>query len=357
VTSPLFWTFAAGLLVIAVAILLVPRLMQRGEQGRRSLGTLLWPLAIVPVSVGLYFFSTSYDPELDYLRGRNPADLAELEQLAARLGANPEDPAGWVLLGRSYLELGDYERARQALQEAWDRTPSPDTALRLSYAQALLLADARTGVERAGELLDQVVAAEPGNQEALWLGGLVAVQRGRPAVAIERWNALLATNPPPDVAAEVRGYIDQLTAATSNAGGRIPAGGDPGAAGSSPGSAAAAAGPVLSIDIAVAPAMPVADLGPNAIVYLLARSPDGGPPLAAKQIPLSALPGRFELGVADAMLPGRTIAGHERVTVIARISLSGVATEQPGDIYGQVEVDVASGEPVTITIDSVVPSA
>ena len=351
-TPSLFWACAAGLLAIAVAILLAPRIAKRGEPGGRSAATILWPLAIVPLSIGLYFAATSYNAELDYLRGRNPADIALLEQLAARLGANPDDPAGWTLLGRSYLELGDYELARQALQEAWDRTASPDAALKLSYAEALLLTDPGTGLERAGDLLDEVVAAEPGNQDALWLGGLVAVQRGQPAVAIERWNALLATGPPPDAAAELRGLIGQLTAATASAPDPMPASGVPNIAGS----AGAATGPVLAIDIAVGPEMPGGALGPNAIVYLLARAPGGGPPLAAKQIPLSALPGRFELGVADAMLPGRTIAGQDRVTVIARISLTGEPTEQPGDLYGQAEVEVTSGEPVRITIDSIVPS-
>jgi len=353
VTPLLFWTCVAGLIAAAVAILLVPQLGRRGEPRRGFSAAMLWPLAIAPLSVGLYFAKTSYDAELDYLRGRNPADIALLEQMAARLGANPDDPAGWTLLGRSYLELGDYVRGRAALQEAWDRTEAPDAALKLSYAEALLLTDPGTGIELAGELLEQVVAAEPGNQQALWLGGLVAVERGRPAVAIAHWNALLATDPSPAMAADLRGMIGQLEAATGNPAVPIPATRSP----NTIAGADAATGPVLAFDIAVGPDLPVSALGPNAIVYLLARAPGGGPPLAAKQIPLSALPGRFELGVADAMLPGRTIAGHERVTVIARISLTGVATEQPGDLYGQVEVEVSSGAPVSITIDSIVPSA
>jgi len=352
VTASLYWSCAAALLAIAVAILLAPRIANRGEGRARSAAAILWPLAIVPLSVGLYFVATSYDAELDYVRGRNPADVARLEQMAARLGANPDDPAGWTLLGRTYLELGDYELAKQALQEAWNRTASPDAALKLSYAEALLLTDPGTGIELAGDLLEEVVAAEPGNRDALWLGGLVAVQRGRPAVAIERWNALLATNPPPDVAEELRELIGQLTAATASVASPIPASGVP----STAGSAGTATGPLLAVDIAVGSEMPVGALGANAIVYLLARAPGGGPPLAAKQIPLSALPGRFELGVADAMIPGRTIAGQAQVTIIARISLTGEPTEQPGDIYGQAEVAVASGEPIRITIDSIVPS-
>jgi cytochrome c-type biogenesis protein CcmH len=295
---------------------------------------------VIPAALGLYFLVTSYDVDLDFLEGENPAELAALEELAIRFGGSADAPDGWILVGRSLMELGDYARARRALQEALRRTDSPDVELRLLYAVSLLQTDLRTGLTTAGDLIDQVLAEAPDNQQALWWGGLVALQRNQQALAVERWSSLLETNPPPDVAQVLR---EQLAALTGTAGAVVPAGD--------------ASGPVLAIEVAVAPEIATGALGPNAIVYLLARSPGGGPPLAAKQIPLSALPGRFELGVADAMIQGRTIAGQERVTVIARISLSGVATEQPGDIYGQAEVDVASGETVSITIDSIVPSA
>lgn len=340
-TTPLFWLCAAGLLLLAIAILLAPLWARRSQRNELSQAAILGTLAVIPAALGLYFLVTSYDIDRDFPEGEDPAELAALEELATRFGGNPGNPEGWIVLGRSLLELGDYPRARRALQEAWSRTPSPDTELRLLYAESLLLTDSRTGFATAGELIDQVLADEPGNQQALWWGGLVAVQRDQRDLAVERWNRLLATNPPPDVEQVLREQIIALTAA----------------AGGSPVPADSPAGPILAIEIVVAPEIQTGALGPNAVVYLAARAPEGGAPLAAKQIPLSALPGRFELGVADAMLPGRTIAGHERLTVVARISLTGVATEQPGDIYGQAEVEVASGEPIRITIDSIVPSA
>lgn len=346
--SPLFFVLSGAMLVVAVAFLMFPFWRDRTAGRARNLGGLLAPLALVPVAIGLYFVVSSYDAERDFLRGNSPADLALLAEMAARLGANPDDAAGWALLGRSYLALEQYELGRQALQEAWNRTPTPDNALRLSYAEALLLTDPSTAASTAGDLIDEVLASEPANQDALWWGGLVAVQRDQAALALERWNALLATNLPPDTADQLRGLIFELTAA---------AGGSAAPAAGSGAAVPAVAGPVVAVEIAVAPDMPVASLGPNAIVYLLVRAPGGGPPLAAKQIPLAALPGRFEIGVADAVIPGRTIAGQERVTVIARISLTGEPTEQPGDIFGQAEVDVAGGEPVGLTIDSIVPSA
>jgi cytochrome c-type biogenesis protein CcmH len=37
------------------------------------------------------------------------------EGLSARLASNPQDGQGWLLLGRTYLELQEYAKARDAL--------------------------------------------------------------------------------------------------------------------------------------------------------------------------------------------------------------------------------------------------
>jgi len=41
-----------------------------------------------------------------------------VEQLAARLAAEPTDPDGWLRLARAYVVLGEAERAREALATA-----------------------------------------------------------------------------------------------------------------------------------------------------------------------------------------------------------------------------------------------
>jgi cytochrome c-type biogenesis protein CcmH len=339
--TPQFWIFAGGLLLLAFAFLFVPLWRAQAVTSRRSPGAALGSLLVVPVALGLYFLVSSYDAERDFVQASNSEELALLEQLAERLGANPDDVRGWTLLGRSFLELGDYPRARQALQEAWNRTATPDDMLKVSYAEAMLLTESASALTLAGDLIDQVLASAPDNQRALWWGGIVAVERGQPALAVERWGALLATNPPPDLAEYVRAQMLALAGES----GRVAT------------PATVTAGPVIALEVSIAPGMPVGALGPNTIVYLAARAPGGGPPLAARQIPLSSLPGRFEIGVADAMIPGRSIEGHERVTVIARISLTGEPTEQPGDIFGEAEVEVASGDLVQIMIEQIVPTA
>ena len=77
----------------------------------------------------------------------------------------------------------------------------------------------------------------------------------------------------------------------------------------------------------------------GAVLFLIARRPDGGPPLAVKRIADARFPLEFELGPDDRMIEALPFAGP--MTVTARIDADGNASSRtPGDLFG------ASGEPV-----------
>jgi len=339
-----FWIAAALMTLGALAVLLVPLWRESRQGGKLKLSGPLAALAIVPVSLGLYLLVTTYDPD----RFESPASaelMSQLRALAARLGESPDDVQGWMLLGRSYRTLGDYELARRAFEQAWQRTETPDTTLKLSYAEALLFTDRTAAQGLAGDLIDEVLESSPTNQAALWLGGIVAVERNQPGLAGQRFTAFLATNPPPEIADIVRGELVALAMPESGAPSTV---------------AAAPSGPVIELDVSVAEGMMPDALAPSALLYVFARPAGGGPPLAVKQLPVASLPGRIELSDADAiagMAAGRSLGDQESVTIVARISRSGQATEQPGDVYGEIEVDPEAGEPVSLTLDRIVPDA
>jgi cytochrome c-type biogenesis protein CcmH len=73
-------------------------------------------------------------------------------------------------------------------------------------------------------------------------------------------------------------------------------------------------------------------LGAGDTVFVFARAPDGGPPLAVKRFKASELPAQFRLEDRDAMVPGRTVSSVPQVQLVARLSASGNAIRQPGDI-------------------------
>ena len=68
-------------------------------------------------------------------------------------------------------------------------------------------------------------------------------------------------------------------------------------------------------------------------VFVIARHPSmPGPPVAVRRLTAGALPARVVLTDADAMMPGRKLTALEEVEVLARASLSGSPTAQPGDL-------------------------
>ena len=60
-----------------------------------------------------------------------------VDGLAARLKANPDDPAGWVRLVRAYAVLGEIDRRDAALSEARRRFAGKADALAALGAAAV----------------------------------------------------------------------------------------------------------------------------------------------------------------------------------------------------------------------------
>jgi cytochrome c-type biogenesis protein CcmH len=113
-------------------------------------------------------------------------------------------------------------------------------------------------------------------------------------------------------------------------------------------------GPTIKLDVKLGAGRSAQQLGPNAQLFIFARAPEGGPPLAVVRRPASAVPGEFTLSAANSMIPGRTIANYPEVTVVARLSASGQPTEQPGDWFAQAVVHPTDGAAVALVIDQVV---
>lgn len=78
-------------------------------------------------------------------------------------------------------------------------------------------------------------------------------------------------------------------------------------------------------------------------------------PLAILRKQVSELPVEFQLDETMAMMPAMSLANYREVVVGARISKTGNATPQSGDLQGQSEIIQVGAKDVSITINSVVP--
>jgi cytochrome c-type biogenesis protein CcmH len=78
-------------------------------------------------------------------------------------------------------------------------------------------------------------------------------------------------------------------------------------------------------------------IAPGAVLFVYARPADGSRmPLAILRQPAGAFPVGFKLDDTLAMAPQARLSLHREVTLVARISKSGDATPQPGDITGSL---------------------
>jgi len=343
-----FWIGAALLSAAALAFVMVPLWRQRQLSGGWSrLGSLVAAL-LVPSAVGLYLGIGTWDGQSTPDSATALPPMTELvESLDARLQAQPDDPAGWYLLGQSYMTLSRYADARRAFREGMARDPAPGIDMKLSFAEAETLTDPQALLGEAGQIFEEALQVEPDNPTALWYGGLAAAATERTGVARQRWSRLLQLDPPQAMRDVLQEHLNAL-------GGIAEPVQEPPLqlAQTEP-----TAGPAIRLRIRLGEELAASNsaVGPGAALFIFARAPEGGPPVAVIRETASAVPGEFFLSDANNMLPGRSLADFEVLTIVARISPSGQPIEQSGDLYGEIQYSVGNnGNLLDLVIDQVI---
>jgi cytochrome c-type biogenesis protein CcmH len=149
---------------------------------------------------------------------------------------------------------------------------------------------------------------------------------------------MMSLSPPDNVRAALQQQIDAIDARLKGG----PAAAGPGKLASTAGAAApgrtdgAGVDSATAIHLHVTVSAALTDKVPtDAALFVFVRSPDGGPPLAVKRSGVH-LPQDVELSAADAMVAGRALQPGQNVSVVARISASGSALPQSGDLFGEI---------------------
>ncbi len=260
-------------------------------------------------------------------------------ELKGRLGRQPDDIEGWKLLGRTATVLGDYVIARQAFGEAYTRTRGQDAEAVVGYAESLVLNDEREIDGHAAQLFEQALEMAPDNPRALWYGGITAYRRGDLALAQQRWVELQNHELAPDLRQVLAERLAELEATQGKPSKPV---------------ASQTAQPAIEVAITVSPEI-LAQVGPSASLFVIARRGSGGPPLAVVRRGIGDWPITVRLSDSDAMLPGMSLAGGGPLTLIARISQASQPIAASGDLFGEVGYDFDSAHPASITIDRIVP--
>lgn len=305
--------------------------------------------------------------------------VAMVESLAAKVRERPDDAQGWALLARSMAALERFPEAAEAYAHLAKLVPG-DAQILADYADALGMAQGRTLAGRPYELVKQALDIDPKHPKALAIAGTAALDNGDYATAAAYWQRLGAVLPPdsPD-AQQVQAVLEEIRGRAAASGKPLPAApqalaqapaaspkaDQPAATSSSPqpaanaarGSEGAGASAASSVtgSVSIAPAV-ASKVAGSETLFVFARS-EGGPrvPLAIVRASARELPLRFTLDDSQAMAPGMNLSSAQAVRIEARISRSGNAAPQSGDLMGTSGVVKPGARNLSIVIDKVVP--
>ena len=280
---------------------------------------------------------------------------AMAERLAERLKAKPDDAEGWSMLGRSYSVLEMFPQALTAFQRVIALRPQ-DAQGYVDYADALGMTQGRKLAGEPEKLIARALQLDPDNVKALSLSGTLALDRGDAAGAAQLWaHALQKTEPGSEMAQRLQGAIDDARQRSAGpAGPALAAAQGPAAAPAALAAPAAAAGSV-QVRISLAPAL-AAKASPDDTVFIFARALQGGKaPLAIQRRQVKDLPLQLTLDDSMAMSPALRLSSVSQVIVGARVSKSGNAMPQPGDLQGLSPAVAVGARGLQLQIADVLP--
>jgi cytochrome c-type biogenesis protein CcmH len=397
--------------VAAVLVVMPTWSFARAKFGRATGAIVVVTTAAIPVIVALILYGRWGTPQSTALAtvesapgphsmaaGANamPAEpagsLADVTvKLAARLASAGGSAADWQLLAASYTQQGQIteaavaqakanELAGKSASSAANRPAPPLDAKQLAllekaeklrrardFTGAIVVykkaaaangmsadawanyADALASTQKgrlSGEpmsLVDHALELDPAHAKALWLKASALHEQGRNSEALAFWQRLAAVVPAdsPD-----RKIIDSNMAEAREL-----------ASGSAPQTAAAAAAtPGISGEVDVDKKLR-GRMAKGMTLFVFAKAPASpGPPLAVLRTAAGQWPVKFSLDDSNAMLPGRNISAFSAVRVEARLSASGQALPQSGDLQGSsATLDPKSNPSVHLVINQVVP--
>jgi cytochrome c-type biogenesis protein CcmH len=367
-----FLIVCAVMVVAALVLLLVPLLREdkpvaKGEKpAMRAVPMAVALMIALPLAAAaIYGITSNYPWDNPTVLASGAAGHAQdagsmeqvISQLEARLAKSPGDQEGWRMLGRSYLVTGRLQDAVNAYQKASAISGGKDPGVELDLAEALVLADDPARQPKAKAIIDAALAADPGNQKALWYSGLMARRADDPETAKMQWTKLLEANPPPEIRQILVAQLEQLgVVVPASASAPSPSGGmamGMGAAGADAG--ATPSGRTIRVAVSVDPSL-AASLRPGSVVFVSAREAGiPGPPLAAVRLSSDDLPTTVVLSDANAMVEGRNLSSVDEVQVVARVAYGGTAVTASGDLVGEARHTKAQAPDLSVVIDKVAP--
>ena len=322
-TSVMSW-FSAGLLLLAIPVSAIGMYLYLGTPDAVELAKVP-PKPEVPLT-------TDGKPDVEKL----------VSNLHNKMRENPENEQGWYMLGRSYMMMQRFDGAIEAYENLLRLQPEePDVMLMLADALSMKQQGKMAG--RPEKLINIALQKVPNNTTALWLSGMALEQKGRDHEALVRWQVLrplLNGNEAEQVQLDILiSRVEKKIESANQASKAVV---------SSEGKAPVTVAVTVGLDEAFK-----GEVSPEDSVFIYAKAQAGPPmPLAAKRLQVKDLPISVTLNDSMAMMPEMKLSMFPKLIVGARVSKSGNAISQDGDLFTE-QNHVTHGDSVSLTIDTV----
>ena len=252
----------------------------------------------------------------------DPKDLTKMAQtLAEKLQDKPDNLQGWVMLGRTYRTLENFDAALRAYDSALKL--SDDDDLKLERIEVIAMQRQGQFEGEPWNVIREVLQRDPQHFGALLTAGSASYAEGKFADALKYWEQarkpLDANNP--DLAG-----LESAIATVRERLGMPPAKAAP----------AAASGLNVTGQVNLSASLK-SKASPNDVVFIYATPANGDRmPLAIFKTTVSQLPFNFTLDDSTAMAPDRKLSAAGEVMVKVRVTKSGNAIPQSGDLSGSL---------------------
>ena len=333
----------------------------QGDSPASTVAAIVIAASLPAAALGLYFTlgtpealsqraeTTTHPPTAESGQdGQAPSVEDMVARLESRLQTDPQDAAGWYMLARSYTVMNRLPQAREAYRQAyqWEKE-NPD--ILVGYAQALAQLNDNRLQGQPAELLEAALRIDPNHRQALWLAGIAAYQGGDNRQALARWRSLRELGELTETEIQL---LDQFISSALGDGLSPEVRAEEPAQAASTGQASWA----VKVHVSIAPEL-AREASPTDDVFVFARASDGpAMPLAATRLRVSDLPATIHLDDSMALSSERKLSQYADVTVMARVSKTGAAAPNSGDLQsGHIIANVAENPEVSLTIDRVLP--
>ena len=265
----------------------------------------------------------------------HPDMEAMAKTLAQKLKDEPNNPQGWVMLGRTYRSLQRYDEAQQAYQKALSLSADDDVLLERAEVLAQKANGDFTGEPWAA--IRQVLGRDERHFGGLLLAGSASFSEGKFADAKKYWQMAREQS---DAGSEDAQGLDIALGKVREKLGEAAPPAAPAVASAKAATPAPAAKPAVAGAASVSGRVTVAAalkarVAPGDTVFVYATPSNGERmPLAIYRTTAAALPLDFVLDDSSAMNPQRKISSQAEVMVKVRVSKAGNAMPQAGDLTG-----------------------